>query len=99
MEQDEDEQPVEGEGLFLSLAHTACEAHPEDLLYPMDKKLLKGQQVDNTLVSQFVGYADPYEAISMSSCGLLPTSHDHSLGNPIAQALFERGGPNQNGSH
>jgi hypothetical protein len=42
VERDKDEQPVEGEGLFLTLAHTACRAHPEDLLYPMDKKLLKG---------------------------------------------------------
>jgi hypothetical protein len=42
VERDEDEQHVEGEGLFLSLTHTACRAHPERLLYPMDKKLLKG---------------------------------------------------------
>lgn len=35
----------EGECLFLSLAHTACRAHPEDLLYPLDEKLLKGQKV------------------------------------------------------
>jgi hypothetical protein len=43
VERDENEQHVEGECLFLSLAHTACRAHPEHLLYPMDKKLLKGQ--------------------------------------------------------
>ncbi len=43
MERDKDEPPVEGEGLFLTLAHTACRAHPEHLLYPMEKKLLKGQ--------------------------------------------------------
>jgi hypothetical protein len=34
---------VKGESLFLSLAHMACRAHPDHLLYPMDKKLLKGQ--------------------------------------------------------
>src|SRR5260370_761309 len=35
----------EGERLFLSFAHTAYRAHPAYLLYPMDKKRLKGQQL------------------------------------------------------
>jgi hypothetical protein len=45
VERDKDKQHVEGEGLFLTLAHTAYRAHSEYLLYPMDKKLLKGLQL------------------------------------------------------
>jgi hypothetical protein len=42
VERNKDKQQKEAEHLFLLLAHTPCRAHPEDLLYPMEKKLLKG---------------------------------------------------------
>ena len=45
MRTNSDEQYGEGEGLLLSLAHTAWRAHPKYLLYPMDKKLLIGQEM------------------------------------------------------
>jgi hypothetical protein len=43
VERDEEEQHMEEVYLFLSLAYTACKAYLEHLLYPMDKKLQKGQ--------------------------------------------------------
>src|SRR6266516_7444949 len=53
VEGDEDEQRVEGGYLSLSLPHTACRAHPEHLLSPMETTLPTCQLARRSLPKSF----------------------------------------------